>query len=58
MLKERFHTKRWAGWFLLVGGIVMAVAGVWYAVEGVRQRRHLARVENAWNDGVALTVKL
>ena len=33
VLKRLFHAKRWAGYFLVVGGIVMAVGGVWYAVE-------------------------
>ena len=34
MLKGSFHTKRWAGYFLLVGGIVMAIAGACQILEG------------------------
>lgn len=30
-LSDRFHTQRWAGYFLTAGGIAMVIAGIWFA---------------------------
>ncbi len=32
-MTQRFHTKRWAGYVLLIGGIAMAIGGIWYVGE-------------------------
>lgn len=45
MLKGRFHTKHWAGYFLLAGGIVMSVTGIWQLVEGIEFLDAAARAE-------------
>lgn len=45
MLKGNFHTKRWAGYVLLVGGIVMAITGVWQIFEGQAFLDNTARAE-------------
>lgn len=45
MLKGHFHTKRWAGYFLVVGGIVMAITGVWQIFGGQAFLDATARAE-------------
>lgn len=30
-LSGSFHTKRWAGYFLVAGGIAMVIGGIWFA---------------------------
>lgn len=29
-MSGRFHTKRWAGYVLLIGGTAMAIGGIWF----------------------------
>lgn len=45
LLKDSFHTKRWVGYLLLAGGIVMAVTGVWQAAEGIEFLDATARAD-------------
>ena len=34
-LTRQFHKQRWAGYFLVVGGISMIFAGIWFVVNAV-----------------------
>lgn len=43
MAKGGFHTKRWAGWLLLAGGLVLATAGGWFVIEGANFLERTAR---------------
>jgi len=47
-----FHTKRWAGYFLAVGGIAMIVAGIWYGAESMAFLDTAART-----DGTVIALK-
>jgi hypothetical protein len=45
MLKKYFHSKRLAGYFLVAGGIVMLVAGIWFAGEAADFLETTARTD-------------
>ncbi len=52
MQKGKFHTKRLAGYFLVVGGIVMLVAGIWFIGEAMEFLDTTART-----DGTVVALK-
>jgi len=47
-----FHTKRWAGYFLAVGGIAMIAAGIWHGAESMDFLGTAART-----DGTVIALK-
>ncbi len=47
MASKPFHKMRWAGYFLVAGGIVMAATGVWQVVESTEFLDATARAEGA-----------
>jgi hypothetical protein len=52
LLKKHFHTKRLAGYFLVAGGIVMLIAGIWFAGEAMEFLDTTART-----DGTVVALK-
>lgn len=41
----QFHTKRWAGYFLVLGGVGMLAGGIWFVHEAARFLDSTARAE-------------